>query len=250
MIDGGTVGPVCDAIWANILKRVVRPTVPVPGMGHGDARGEESHQPNVNGEPEQEDYSQRSAEAPLDLCTYPGCPGREDNAVLGPTICRSNVRIFFPPCPLVPMPYLPQQRERVASVVHRQETVDCLKKFNARRKLKGAILTTMLATRNFSSTKTFQGHTYTSYSIHCRKSSSSFWGLLLLPSSYSTASSSRSESPDGTPWMAVDGHKGEFHWGCQEDRGGLVEVRKEGKNGEEGERGPDLVLWLPPERVC
>uniref|UniRef100_A0A0A9XCC0 Calcium/calmodulin-dependent protein kinase type II alpha chain n=1 Tax=Lygus hesperus TaxID=30085 RepID=A0A0A9XCC0_LYGHE len=45
------------------------------------------------------------------------------------------------------------QRERVASVVHRQETVDCLKKFNARRKLKGAILTTMLATRNFSTEK-------------------------------------------------------------------------------------------------
>lgn len=42
------------------------------------------------------------------------------------------------------------QRERVASAIHRQETVDCLKKFNARRKLKGAILTTMLATRNFS----------------------------------------------------------------------------------------------------
>lgn len=69
------------------------------------------------------------------------------------------------------MSFLLQQRERVASVVHRQETVDCLKKFNARRKLKvrnfsilpifvveiisdefqGAILTTMLATRNFSS---------------------------------------------------------------------------------------------------
>ncbi|KOC70015.1 Calcium/calmodulin-dependent protein kinase type II subunit beta [Habropoda laboriosa] len=46
------------------------------------------------------------------------------------------------------------QRERVASVVHRQETVDCLKKFNARRKLKGAILTTMLATRNFSTSRT------------------------------------------------------------------------------------------------
>nr|QHX41518.1 calcium/calmodulin-dependent protein kinase type II alpha chain isoform X2 [Octopus vulgaris] len=43
------------------------------------------------------------------------------------------------------------QRERVAAAVHRQETVDCLKKFNARRKLKGVILTTMLATRNFSS---------------------------------------------------------------------------------------------------
>ncbi|XP_065348756.1 calcium/calmodulin-dependent protein kinase type II alpha chain isoform X5 [Cloeon dipterum] len=49
------------------------------------------------------------------------------------------------------------QRERVASVVHRQETVDCLKKFNARRKLKGAILTTMLATRNFSSKYDVQG---------------------------------------------------------------------------------------------
>ena len=36
-------------------------------------------------------------------------------------------------------------------MVHRQETVDCLKKFNARRKLKGAILTTMLVSRNFSS---------------------------------------------------------------------------------------------------
>ncbi|XP_023288459.1 calcium/calmodulin-dependent protein kinase type II delta chain isoform X2 [Orussus abietinus] len=49
------------------------------------------------------------------------------------------------------------QRERVASVVHRQETVDCLKKFNARRKLKGAILTTMIATRNFSSKYDAQG---------------------------------------------------------------------------------------------
>ncbi|XP_029636752.1 calcium/calmodulin-dependent protein kinase type II subunit delta isoform X30 [Octopus sinensis] len=45
------------------------------------------------------------------------------------------------------------QRERVAAAVHRQETVDCLKKFNARRKLKGVILTTMLATRNFSINK-------------------------------------------------------------------------------------------------
>ncbi|XP_072702366.1 calcium/calmodulin-dependent protein kinase type II subunit beta [Ciconia boyciana] len=41
------------------------------------------------------------------------------------------------------------QRSTVASMMHRQETVECLKKFNARRKLKGAILTTMLATRNF-----------------------------------------------------------------------------------------------------
>ncbi|XP_072347622.1 calcium/calmodulin-dependent protein kinase type II subunit gamma isoform X8 [Scyliorhinus torazame] len=42
------------------------------------------------------------------------------------------------------------QRSTVASMMHRQETVECLRKFNARRKLKGAILTTMIATRNFS----------------------------------------------------------------------------------------------------
>ncbi|XP_041925470.1 calcium/calmodulin-dependent protein kinase type II delta 1 chain isoform X7 [Alosa alosa] len=47
------------------------------------------------------------------------------------------------------------QRSTVASMMHRQETVECLKKFNARRKLKGAILTTMLATRNFSSKTPF-----------------------------------------------------------------------------------------------
>jgi hypothetical protein len=54
--------------------------------------------------------------------------------------------------------------------MHRQDTVDCLKKFNARRKLKvvfgkfqhfhtkcpqGAILTTMIATRNLSSKSDF-----------------------------------------------------------------------------------------------
>ncbi|XP_073727109.1 calcium/calmodulin-dependent protein kinase type II subunit alpha isoform X3 [Misgurnus anguillicaudatus] len=44
-------------------------------------------------------------------------------------------------------------RSTVASCMHRQETVECLKKFNARRKLKGAILTTMLVTRNFSGGK-------------------------------------------------------------------------------------------------
>lgn len=33
-------------------------------------------------------------------------------------------------------PRLPQQRSTVASMMHRQETVECLKKFNARRKLK------------------------------------------------------------------------------------------------------------------
>nr|XP_061807485.1 calcium/calmodulin-dependent protein kinase type II subunit gamma isoform X13 [Nerophis lumbriciformis] len=44
-------------------------------------------------------------------------------------------------------------RSTVASMMHRQETVECLRKFNARRKLKGAILTTMLVSRNFSARK-------------------------------------------------------------------------------------------------
>uniref|UniRef100_A0A4W4EYA7 calcium/calmodulin-dependent protein kinase n=1 Tax=Electrophorus electricus TaxID=8005 RepID=A0A4W4EYA7_ELEEL len=47
------------------------------------------------------------------------------------------------------------QRSTVASMMHRQETVECLKKFNARRKLKGAILTTLLVTRNFSGMSLF-----------------------------------------------------------------------------------------------
>ncbi len=44
--------------------------------------------------------------------------------------------------------HLLQQRQRVAPTFHRQETIAGLKRFNARRKLKGAILTTMLATRS------------------------------------------------------------------------------------------------------
>ncbi|XP_064389369.1 calcium/calmodulin-dependent protein kinase type II subunit delta-like isoform X2 [Halichondria panicea] len=38
------------------------------------------------------------------------------------------------------------QRQKVAKTIHRQATLAGLKKFNARRKLKGAILTTMMAT--------------------------------------------------------------------------------------------------------
>ncbi|KAL5251897.1 hypothetical protein ACHWQZ_G014882 [Mnemiopsis leidyi] len=41
-------------------------------------------------------------------------------------------------------------RDRVASKLHRQQTIDGLKKFNARRKLKGAILTTVLATNSLA----------------------------------------------------------------------------------------------------
>lgn len=49
---------------------------------------------------------------------------------LNPIVPSGRCLISLPVC------FVFQQRERVASVVHRQETVDCLKKFNARRKLK------------------------------------------------------------------------------------------------------------------
>ncbi|EDV21549.1 uncharacterized protein TRIADDRAFT_50756 [Trichoplax adhaerens] len=44
-------------------------------------------------------------------------------------------------------------RDNVCAKVHRQKTIDGLRRFNARRKLKGAILTTILATRTLTSTK-------------------------------------------------------------------------------------------------
>uniref|UniRef100_A0A8B9KN22 calcium/calmodulin-dependent protein kinase n=1 Tax=Astyanax mexicanus TaxID=7994 RepID=A0A8B9KN22_ASTMX len=53
------------------------------------------------------------------------------------------------------------QRSTVASMMHRQETVECLKKFNARRKLKGAILTTMLRSPLFNTTVVFSAQPQT-----------------------------------------------------------------------------------------
>lgn len=54
-----------------------------------------------------------------------GHSGGRGGGGAGPQCCAG--------CELSP---LPQQRSTVASMMHRQETVDCLKKFNARRKLK------------------------------------------------------------------------------------------------------------------
>jgi hypothetical protein len=42
-------------------------SVPIAGMGHGDAGGEELDQPDVDGQPGQEDPLRRGSEAPLDL---------------------------------------------------------------------------------------------------------------------------------------------------------------------------------------
>lgn len=64
-------------------------------------------------------------------------------------------------------------------MMHRQETVECLRKFNARRKLKGAILTTMLVSRNFSAAKSLLNKK-SDGGVKKRKSSSS---VHLMPQS-------------------------------------------------------------------
>ena len=59
------------------------------------------------------------------------------------------------PHPLLRLSYLlssfllhtAQSRDRVASTVHRQETISGLKRFNARRKLKAAVHTAMIVSR-------------------------------------------------------------------------------------------------------
>ncbi|XP_075881946.1 calcium/calmodulin-dependent protein kinase (CaM kinase) II beta 1 isoform X1 [Nelusetta ayraudi] len=104
------------------------------------------------------------------------------------------------------------QRSTVASMMHRQETVECLKKFNARRKLKGAILTTMLVSRNFSvgsrqTTAPAAGATTAGLveqaktllnkkvDVKKRKSSST---VQYMPQTNSTKNSSLVSSPKGT----------------------------------------------------
>lgn len=110
-----------------LLPRIVS----VARMGHGYARGKEPHQPDADGESVQAHHRCRSAEASVDL----------RKCCCAEYLSSSRRRMAIEWCSLVP--FRPQQRERVASVVHRQETVDCLKKFNARRKLK---VSSMLAT--------------------------------------------------------------------------------------------------------
>lgn len=119
----GTVGlplpsPVCP----------IPPPVPFTRVGHGHPRSEKPHQPDADHQPRQAHHSPRSPQAPVGLrkcCVPPSspCPSVCPPALWPPTPGAD------PPCPL-------QQRSTVASMMHRQETVECLKKFNARRKLK------------------------------------------------------------------------------------------------------------------
>ncbi|XP_041065996.1 calcium/calmodulin-dependent protein kinase type II subunit beta isoform X34 [Carcharodon carcharias] len=91
------------------------------------------------------------------------------------------------------------QRSTVASMMHRQETVECLKKFNARRKLKGAILTTMLATRNFSAAKSLLNKK--ADGVKKRKSSSS---VQLMPQTNSTKNNVVTSPKGNIPCPALE----------------------------------------------
>ncbi|XP_068166848.1 calcium/calmodulin-dependent protein kinase (CaM kinase) II beta 1 isoform X29 [Antennarius striatus] len=90
------------------------------------------------------------------------------------------------------------QRSTVASMMHRQETVECLKKFNARRKLKGAILTTMLVSRNFSAAKTLLNK---KADVKKRKSSST---VQCMPQTNSTKNSIVTSPKGNVPSPALE----------------------------------------------
>uniref|UniRef100_A0A8C6UE20 calcium/calmodulin-dependent protein kinase n=1 Tax=Neogobius melanostomus TaxID=47308 RepID=A0A8C6UE20_9GOBI len=87
------------------------------------------------------------------------------------------------------------QRSTVASMMHRQETVECLRKFNARRKLKGAILTTMLVSRNFSG-KNCYNLVFTFYVESNQNDSSS--SLIYYPSGVEAQTTVVHNPADGT----------------------------------------------------
>ncbi|XP_036453964.1 calcium/calmodulin-dependent protein kinase (CaM kinase) II beta 1 isoform X21 [Colossoma macropomum] len=97
------------------------------------------------------------------------------------------------------------QRSTVASMMHRQETVECLKKFNARRKLKGAILTTMLVSRNFSAAKTLLNK---KADVKKRKSSST---VQYMPQTNSTKNSIVTSPKGNLPSPALEAQSTVIH---------------------------------------
>ncbi|XP_056313532.1 calcium/calmodulin-dependent protein kinase (CaM kinase) II beta 1 isoform X9 [Danio aesculapii] len=97
------------------------------------------------------------------------------------------------------------QRSTVASMMHRQETVECLKKFNARRKLKGAILTTMLVSRNFSAAKTLLNK---KADVKKRKSSST---IQYMPQTNSTKNSIVTSPKGNLPSPALEAQTTVIH---------------------------------------
>lgn len=119
-------------------------TVPFSWVGHSDSRGQRPDQQDADHKSSQESDRHRRTQTPLDLCK------RHTHTQ---TLWYSTVPLPLSKCyqsrlssnkrpPMKPLHntthclLCSQQRSTVASMMHRQETVECLKKFNARRKLK------------------------------------------------------------------------------------------------------------------
>ncbi|XP_067101609.1 calcium/calmodulin-dependent protein kinase (CaM kinase) II gamma 1 isoform X7 [Osmerus mordax] len=100
------------------------------------------------------------------------------------------------------------QRSTVASMMHRQETVECLRKFNARRKLKGAILTTMLVSRNFSACKSLLNKKSDSAKPQTNNSKNSIVSAINALKESNMAANSQMESQSTVVHNPPDGVKG------------------------------------------
>lgn len=105
-----------------VLRIFTQFLVSVSRMGYRNTRSKKFNQSNVNCESVKAYYSIWSSKTSMDLRNY--LQYWNFFTHYHRRFTNNHVVVNF------------QQRERVASVVHRQETVDCLKKFNARRKLK------------------------------------------------------------------------------------------------------------------
>ncbi|CAI5658501.1 unnamed protein product [Oreochromis niloticus] len=99
-------------------------------------------------------------------------------------------------------------RSTVASMMHRQETVECLRKFNARRKLKGAILTTMLVSRNFSACKSLLNKKSDSAKPSTNNSKNSIVSAINALKDTNMATNAQMESQSTVVHNAPDGVKG------------------------------------------
>ncbi|XP_068438796.1 calcium/calmodulin-dependent protein kinase type II subunit gamma-like isoform X12 [Clinocottus analis] len=99
-------------------------------------------------------------------------------------------------------------RSTVASMMHRQETVECLRKFNARRKLKGAILTTMLVSRNFSACKSLLNKKSDSAKPSTNNSKNSIVSAINAMKDTNMATNAQMESQSTVVHNPPDGVKG------------------------------------------
>uniref|UniRef100_A0A673LR15 calcium/calmodulin-dependent protein kinase n=1 Tax=Sinocyclocheilus rhinocerous TaxID=307959 RepID=A0A673LR15_9TELE len=132
------------------------------------------------------------------------------------------------------------QRSTVASMMHRQETVECLRKFNARRKLKGAILTTMLVSRNFSGEKLYLSSLFQPQTNNTKNSVVS--AVVNAMKESNTTASTPMEPQTTVVHNPVDGPKGSTE-SCTTNE-------EEDMKGRKGTQIFSPLLCMPPALLC